>query len=998
MRTMMFAKVFRLVPSASLLTAAVVNAEPTAEQLAFFESRVRPVLKENCYRCHSLEVGKSKGDLTLDTRDGWTKGGKNGAVIEPGAPEKSALIAAIGYENPDLQMPPKGEKLTAQQIADLTEWVKMGAPDPRKGNGAIAGKLSGLTDKARAHWAYQPVKNPAPPAVKNSAWLGNPAFPKSFNPIDAFILKKLEDAHIAPAPPADRETLLRRATYDLTGLPPTPAEVDAFLTDASPNAFEKVVDRLLASPHYGERWGRYWLDTARYSDTTGGPRNAQKRGQDYRYAYAWTYRDYVIGALNSDKPYDRFIIEQLAADKLPDGGDPSVLAALGFITVGERFKNPNDIINDRIDVVCKGFLAMTVTCARCHDHMFDPIPTKDYYALHGVFASTIEPGEKPVVGVPPVATDLAEYHRRLAELEGRSRDVYYKLVADVNSEVQGKVGAILRIAENGGKKGGSAENQKARNELLNRFKIGQDMVQLVIRSARREPAVFALGRALMEIGDEDFTTKAPEVVARMSANAGRVNLLVLAAFKDAPPASREDVVKIYEKLFTDIAPKLQDYIAARKKSEATDGFDPALIQLLETPLNAPPSEQLTIDKLRELAADFPPKLMGRTPFAFEKINELELTHPGAPARAMLVADAGKPKDSPVFIRGQAEARGEVVPRHFLEVLSPNGKAEPFKQGSGRIELAQAIASRANPLTARVMVNRVWMHHFGEGFVPTPDDLGTQSEPPSHPELLDFLANHFMDSGWSLKKLHRLIMLSRVYQESSHTNPVFETQDPQNRLLWRANIRRLDFEATRDSLLVFSGNLDPTVGGKPINLTEEPYSFRRSVYGYIDRGNLPEIMSQFDFSDPDMPNSKRASTMVPQQALFLMNSPMAIDVSRRILARPEVANAADNLRRVFAIYRVIFQRTPRPEEIQMALAFVGSEMKSAPQSANDPQAAKLAEAKMARVKAKAQQGGKGRNGATAPVRNEGEFVDRKPLTPWETYAQALLLSNEAAYVN
>jgi hypothetical protein len=352
---------------------------------------------------------ENRRGVVLDSRDALRKGGESGAVIEPGAPEKSLLIQAIGYHDPDLQMPPKGEKLAAAQILDLAEWVKMGAPDPR--DVPREPKLSGLNEKARSHWAYQPVTRPSPPQVQNATW--------GRTPVDAFILEKLREKQMIPAPDASKETLLRRATYDLTGLPPTPQEVTAFLVDESPQAFEKVIDRLLASPHYGERWGRHWLDTARYSDTVGGDRQLIRRGLDYRYPYAWTYRDYVIGAFNSDKPYDEFIREQLAADLLP-AKDPNALAALGFLTVGERFRNRNDIINDRIDVVSKGFLGMTVTCARCHDHMFDPIPTEDYYALHGVFASTVEPAEKPVIAAGG-ETARAEFERRLGELEQRNR-------------------------------------------------------------------------------------------------------------------------------------------------------------------------------------------------------------------------------------------------------------------------------------------------------------------------------------------------------------------------------------------------------------------------------------------------------------------------------------------------------------------------------------------------------------------------------------------------
>jgi hypothetical protein len=966
--------------------------------LEFFEKKIRPILAENCYKCHSLENGKSKGGLTLDTREAVLRGGKNGAVVKPGDPAESRLITAINYEDPDLQMPPKGEKLTAQQIADLTEWIKIGAPDPRDAPKPVgSGKLTGLTDKARQHWAYQAVKKPAIPSNKNQQWCRTP--------IDAFILQKLEEKNMVPAPDADKEALLRRATYDLVGLPPTPQEVENFLADKSPNAFVKVVDRLLASPHYGERWGRYWLDTARYSDTTGGERNAL-RGQDYRYAYAWTYRDYVIKAFNDDKPYDQFITEQLAADKLPDiDKDKTRLAALGFLTVGERFRNPNDIINDRIDVVSKGFLGMTVTCARCHDHMFDPIPTTDYYALHGVFASTIEPKEKPLLRTP-TSSQLEDFQKKLAALEQENRDVYYRYVGRALEEMHGKIGSYLLAGRQLARKGGggqpTAEQIKERNKILQEAKIDRTMIQLFVRGLRFEDAIFGPFRMFAALGENEFAEKAPELVARIVANDGRrsVNPMVAAAFKDTQPASLRDVADIYTKLFSGLAKQREEYIAAcaRSTDGTVSGFAPELVRLIETPLEILPASKCDTQNLRDFVQRLPQQAGRRAPFVFAKINELELTHPGAPARAMMVVDAQRARDSAVFIRGQAENRGPLVPRHFLEVLSPSGKPTPFKEGSGRLELAQSIANKANPLTARVIVNRVWMHHFGEGFVRTADDLGTQSEPPSHRELLDYLSWYFMENGWSLKKLHKLVMLSRVYQESTRTVPEFETIDPDNRLLWRANVRRLDFEAMRDSLLVFSGNLDRTIGGQPINLTEEPYSYRRTVYGYIDRGNLPDIMSNFDFSDPDMPNSKRTSTIVPQQALFLMNSPMSIDVARRVNARPEVANASDNLSRIFAIYRVIFQRTPKPQEIQLALSFVGTEAKNQSDAnefqAEGPQQQK-SERRRAAIRMKQQQN---RQAALRPIQNEGEMVERKPLTPWETYTQALLLSNEAAYVN
>jgi hypothetical protein len=365
---------------------------------------------------------------------------------------------------------------------------------------------------------------------------------------------------------------------------------------------------------------------------------------------------------------------------------------------------------------------------------------------------------------------------------------------------------------------------------------------------------------------------------------------------------------------------------------------------------------------------------------------------------MVVTDKPKPQNSPLFIRGEAQSRGAIEPRHFLEILSPGGKPAPFTVGSGRLELAQSIANKSNPLTARVAMNRIWMHHFGEALVPTPDDLGVQSGKPSHPELLDYLAAKFMEFGWSIKQMHRVIMLSSVYQQSTETNPAYETKDPDNRLLWRSNIRRLDFEAMRDSLLVFTGQLDRTVGGKPVNLTDEPYSYRRSVYGYIDRGNLPELMQHFDFSDPDMPNSKRTTTVVPQQALFLMNSSMAVDVARKLVARPEIAKTIDNDEKVRWLYRILFQRLPRTDELVLAREFLHSVQADVAVPDDDrPASAAPLGGKKAR-KMEKPQNKRRENGRFGAIQNPGEIVERRPLSGWEAYAQALLFSNELAYFN
>jgi hypothetical protein len=977
--------------SAAFAAAVGASVEPAAEDAAFFESKVRPIFADNCYRCHSVEKGKSKGGLTLDTREGILKGGEDGPAVKVGDPDGSPLITAVRYADKDLQMPPQKDgagKLTDAEIAVLAEWVKKGAPVPAQ-NISAAGKLTGLTDEARQHWAFQPVRKLAIPSVHNGAWCSTE--------VDAFILSKLEQAGMAPAPDTTKEALLRRATYDLTGLPPSPGEMLAFLSDNSSLAFLKVVDRLLASPAYGERWGRFWLDSARYADTVGGD-NPNPNRKEYHYQYAWTYRDYVIKALNDDKPYDQFILEQLAADQLPNiNPNDGRLAALGFLTVGERFNNPNDIINDRIDTVSKAFLALTVACARCHDHKFDPIPTSDYYALHGIFASTIEPKEKP--SIAPPTPKLTEYQKELADLERQNRDIYYRIIGEESSKFQGAVADYLLTTARKNRDD-DAQARKARKPFVPERKLDSDLLQDIARRLGDRDPIFTPFKLFVELSAEEFPVKNRAILATIAtakSDGMDINPLVSAAFKNTNPRTLREVAEIYGRLFARIGFQEKDYLkaAAAAKSLPIPGFDPAMVGLLEMPLKIEAGAALDTDRMGEIVKAWPQKTRIRAGFVFSKIDQLMAENDGGPGKAMIVADSSEPQNSSIFIRGQAETPGDIVPRRFLEILSA-GNPKPFKHGSGRLELAQCIANPTNPLTARVLVNRVWMHHFGEGFVPTLDNLGTQSEPPSHPELLDFLASYVMENGWSIKKLHRLIMLSRVYRESSATNREFERIDPQNRLLWRANIRRLDFEAVRDTLLVFSGRLDRKMGGAPVNITEEPYSYRRSVYGYIDRGNLPDLMRAFDFSNPDMPHSQRETTVVPQQALFLMNSPMATSVARSIMAHPEIANENNARHRIYYIYLTVFQRAPTAEETDRALKFIHHELEQ--DAAVQASAKTITEKAQKKAVEREKRLGKERENGSAAIQNPGQFIERKPLTPWESYTHALLLSNEASYVN
>jgi mono/diheme cytochrome c family protein len=960
------------------LTAAA--AEPTREQLAFFESKIRPILANHCYKCHSMDADRVKGGLYLDTREGTLKGGNTGPAVVPGDPDKSLLIRAVRYLDKDMEMPPKGEKLSDAQIADLVAWVKMGAPDPRVPKVA-GGTYKGNSDKSRAHWAFQPLKRPAVPEVKKKDWV--------VNPVDNFILAKLEEHDMEPSPAADKRTLIRRATFDLIGLPPTPEEVQAFLADESPKAYEKLIERLLASKHYGERWGRYWLDVARYSDTKG----AINGNRDTRiYPHAWTYRDYVIKAFNDDKPYDRFIVEQLAADKIATGGDRSPLAALGFLTVGNRFENNiNEIINDRIDTVTKATLGLTVACARCHDHFFDPIPTKDYYSLHGIFLSSMEPKEEPLLSEPKKSPEYDDYLKQRAATTAEAQAAMDKMVNDLASQFRQKAYHYLYLAHYGNKLSTSNRTAYIRNNQLN----NNDIIQILNRGALRGTTpdgkyhpVFGPWRDFASLADKDFPAKGKELAKRISENKDPkkpVHPYVAYSFRGLAPKSMQDIAAVYGALFAKVEQQWQALVTGYEKArKANKNYRGPAPTILADPnwdaLRPMPLARINIQEIDPESPLFrmlPNALQGRVNAQRARLQELDMRHPGAPPRAMVLVDKPQPVDSPVFIRGEPGNRGEVVPRRFLEIVGgPNRPA--FKNGSGRLELAQAIVSKSNPLTPRVMANRIWLHHFGEGIVTTPDDIGVQSAPPSHPELLDWLAGYFMDNGWSIKKMHRLIMLSNTYRQSSENNPRYAQIDPSNKLLWRANIRKLEFEALRDSILHLGGKLDLTVGGKPVDLTKEPYPTRRTIYGYIDRSALPEVFTSFDFANPDITTGKRYETIVPQQSLFLMNSPLVVEQAVNLVQRADFRAQKTDEDRVKVLYDLIYQRLPRPEEIKLGVEFIQQTPRN--------------EVTLVQPIATAPAG------KNTPAPKQVSIRDRKSLTAWEKYAHTLLLANEASFVN
>ncbi len=677
-----------------LLPAGARGAEPPRAQVEFFEKKIRPVLVKHCYKCHSAQSAKVKGGLLLDTRDGLLKGGASGPAVIPGDPAASLLLKALRHE--DLEMPP-GSKLPDAVIADFQTWIKQGAADPRTSKVVAAADQSTDIAAGKKFWSFQPPQAHPAPKVQGAAW------PRT--KIDAFILARLEQAGLAPNPPADRRTWLRRVSFDLIGLPPTPEEIDAFVNDPSPDAPARVVERLLESPHYGEHWARLWLDVARFAEDQA---HIVGSNRSLFYPNAYLYRDWVIRALNRDMPYDRFVKLQLAADVIaPD--DRENQAALGFMGLGPKYYGRGspavmaDEWEDRVDTLSRGLLGLTVACARCHNHKFDPIPTEDYYALAGVFAST---------------------------------------------------------------------------QMFNRPLTGQ----------------------------------------------------------------------------------------ATKKADG------------------------------------------------------EATQP---ADAMHVVREGTPTDLNVFVRGDITNKGPLARRHFLHVLC-DGEPAPFHQGSGRLELAEAIASPKNPLTARVIVNRVWARYFGRPLVATPSNFGALGERPTHPELLDDLAVRFTEAGWSLKWLQREIVLSAAYEQSSKADARQTGVDPDNRLLGRMNRRRLSVEAWRDAVLAASGRLQDTIGGPSLD-PQDPKESRRTIYSAVSRLELNRMLALFDYPDPNVHADHRTETTTPLQKLFVLNSPFmvaeAASLAQRLQAEiPATEDQADR-RRIDRAYRLLYGRPATEPETRLGLAFL-----------------------------------------------------------------------------
>ena len=918
---------------------------------AFFESKVRPLLVAKCLECHGDT--DPEGGLKLTSQAHVLKGGSTGPAAVVKTPNDSLLIKAVLRSGP-LKMPPT-EALSAEEIGTLTKWVELGLPWPQSGALTGARKEFSITDADRQHWSFRPLTNPTPPVVRDNAW------PRT--DIDRFVLSKLEAAGFAPSAPADRRTLLRRATYDLTGLPPTWEATQNFLNDpaSTADAFQKVVEALLQSPRYGERWGRHWLDVARFADSKDG---VLMYGDDRVRPYAYTYRDYVIRAFNEDTPFDQFIREQIAADQIEPKVEPWRLAAIGFLTLGRMYdNNVHDIIDDEIDTVTRGFLGLTVACARCHDHKYDPISTADYYSLYGVFASTEAPLELPLA-VASIAPEAEEFEKQATAKRDeirKFRDEQFALLSDTARQ---RVGDYLeRVATT---KPDPLETaifflslapEDLRPPVITRWRKYLDQ-----RATSNDP-VFGPWHDLMELplaANADGTTPtapppfaqpATDVIERWKSKPegtqpGQLNPLVRDSLSKATLTNRADVARVYGELLKQVYLESKAQVAGAGTSSPPQVSD-AQSQLLEVIVSREsptyfPKSQTRRYMSRQETDQFGGKM--------QELDRMAVQSPVAPPRAMSLVDTETPYEPRIFVRGNPTAPGRRVPRQFLEVLSPAGQT-PFVHGSGRLELANAIASPSNPLTARVIVNRVWMQHFGEPLVTSPSDFGKRVTAPLHAELLDYLASQFIRDGWSLKSLHRRIMLSSVYQQASAGGDASRHEgDPENRLLSHANRQRLTFEAMRDTLLAVSGRLELRQSGRPVDVTS-PDSRCRTVFGMVDRQSLPGTFRAFDFASPDQSVERRSRTMVPQQALFALNSPFVVEQAKALAARPDVASIVDPSDRITALYRIAFQRSPSAEE-RAALVEFASQPKD----------------------------------------------DASQLSAWEQLSQILLSSNELIYVD
>ena len=920
------------------LGAQTVNAG-TAE---YFESKVRPILANNCFGCHGASA---LGGLRLDSSEAMIRGGKRGPALKPGDPDNSLMIQAIRQNDPALKMP-QGGKLKDDEIAVLEEWVKAGAVWPKSAAPVTSKTESGkyvITPERKDFWSFQPLKNEPVPAVKDARW--------AKSDIDRFILARLEKDGLKPVGPASKHDLLRRATLDLVGLTPTPEEYAAFEKDTSPDAFAKVVDRLLASPHYGERWGRVWLDVARYGEDDYRSLNPNPRG--YRpYPNAWAYRDWVIQAFNDDIPYDQFVKAQLAGDLMDPKVRYKMLPATGFLGLGPWYydNGSNEVTraderHDRVDAVTRGFMGLTVACARCHDHKYDPIPQTDYYALAGVFYNTIyeeypQAPKKVVDEYNRMQDELDEKNKILQEMnQSLSTELTRSFAFQTANYIQG-VWDVVGTKPKGKEVAAVVESRKLDYEVLERwikymqkptdkYKNKDEFLAMIKKGTATNAQVktfaekfqgevveamlakFDIDAQNKVLADKDLdgtkpkkrTDKPSNFVSNKDFNPG-----ALIRFKSLPDEMNNFYTEVFVRELKD-----SDDPNAMMAAGGRQG-NPGVLAFrgwgLQSRLGAEPQARI---KTIQDDIDAARKKMEAYPFIHG------------------VRDAETPANIQLALRGNPETLGPEVPRHFLSVFGDkDGNPIPFTKGSGRMELADLVLQQ--PITMRVIVNRIWKEHFGTGIVDSPSNFGFGGERPTNPALLEYLASSFAKNGMSIKKLQRQIMLSSVYQLSTEDNKIDSDKDSGNRLYWRANRKRLEAEQLRDSILEISGNLDQSLGGPSEELT--PDYKRRTVYGKVSRYKLDSYLQLFDFPAPNISAEKRFTTTVPLQRLFLMNSDF-VQIEAEALAK-RVAAEPNNRARITKMYELAYGRSPSEEEINIGLDYLHTEpLKEYEENKNKP---------------------------------------------------------------
>jgi cytochrome c553 len=984
-----------------------MSAVPTAQQVEFFEANIRPVLMDTCGECH---LDDPDGGLRVDSRATLIKGGETGPAIVPGDPEKSLLLHAIRRDEGYPRMPKTKPKLPDATIAAFAEWIRQGAPWPAQpqvagSEKAAARPAATITAEQRAWWAFKPLAHPAPPPVANGEW--------ARTDIDRFILARHEKEGLAPVKPADRRTLVRRATLDLTGLPPTVAEVEAFVADTAPDAFAKVVDRLLASPRYGEAWGRHWLDVARYAEDDPRSLDPMQRGYN-PYPNAYLYRDWVVKAFNDDMPYGTFVKAQLAADLMDEPSRPRMLPALGFLGVGPWYYDNGSVEvtraderHDRVDVVSRGFLGLTVACARCHDHKYDPIPQRDYYSLAGVFLNS------PYHEYPLAPASVVEEYKALE----KKRKNKQELLSDFMTTESQQLAQTLALQTSKYMQAAwkvSGEPKADAAATATGDKLDYELFQRWLRFLAKPPKFYPYLKKWQEMikegGSEDeaktLATEFQDLVVEVMFEARAIkeeNDIIRA--KALPGTKKKEKANLPNEFITndDFCPGcalelknltgdrvflygdmfLGEFVDSADPANATEESKPALFAFRGPALDRwlGPDRRRYIDDLREdikaLGKALPPK------YAYvHGVRDLEAA---APIR--------------VAIRGNPFKPGDEVARHFPSVLV-EGEPATFVKGSGRQELADAIVRQ--PIAMRVIVNRVWKWHFGTGLVNSPSNFGKLGDQPSNPELLEFLASWFVENGQSIKKLQRQLMLSAVYQLSAGDSPAAFAKDSGNRWYWRANRRRLSAEEVRDSALFVAGALDDKMGGPSEELTSS--ATRRTLYGKVSRYKLDSFLQLFDFPAPTISAEQRFSTNVPLQRLFLMNSDFMQQQAERLARTLETE--ASNSARIAKAYRTLFGRDPKPEELAAGLEYLSAEPLRAYEERRAAESKKTDEEKLKESKSKAKEAkeqpkmGEGMMaGVTTPGGADAkEKKEMLPVTPLGRYLKVLLSSSEFLFVD